>query len=81
MRETVQHAALTTTRAVRPSVGFGGQRRGGGIGKRAPARRLAAFVGVLCLHELVELCLLANRGDAGISNPRFLGADVREYAY
>ena len=79
MREAVQHAALTTALAVRLSICLGCQRRGGGIGKRAPARRIAARSEVLCLHELVEFRRLSTRG--GISNSRFLGGDVREHAY
>jgi hypothetical protein len=81
MREAVEHAALATARAVRPSIGLGSQQSGSSIGKRAPAGVFARLSEVLRFHQLVELCLLTNRGGGGISNFCFLGGDMREHAY
>ena len=81
MREAVQHPALATARAVRPSIGLGGQRRGAGIGKRTPAGVFARLREVLRFHELVK-CSAGSRGGGGISyllaNRLLLGERLRE---
>ena len=43
---------------------------------RAPRRRRLGSERLLCLDELIKLCVLGTRGGGGISNSRFLGDDV-----